>query len=560
MVERLLRMLNREWSGLHEAAFLLAGTALLSQVLGLLRDRILTGMFGAGETLDVYYAAFRVPDFLYASVASFVAVTVLIPFFFERMEKNGGREEARRFMSSIAVWFLLGIGLSIAAAWALLPTLAAVVVPGLSEASRDEFIALSRPLLLSPLLLGLSNLLGTMTQSLRRFAVFALGPVLYNLGILFGAIVLLPFFGLMGLVWGVIAGALLHLLVQIPPLARESLLPIPVSFPRIADIVAVVRLSIPRTLALSATHFSGIVLVAIASTINEGSIAVFMLAMNLQNIPLTLVGMSYSVAAFPTLAKLWTEGDRGMFLGNITNAARHIIFWSFPAIVLFIVLRAQIVRTLYGVGAFDWTATRLTAALLALFAFSIVAQNLVLLCTRAFYAMGRTRTPLIANVIGAVAQIGFVLLLLFIFNASPLFRYFIESLLRVPDIPGTAVLMLALGYSLGILLNVTLLLIALRRIFSEFLSLLKRVFLHSFTSAVWMGFVAYLGLQAFSRVLDAQTVIGIFLQGLFSGAIGIIAGIFLLKLMDNRELEEIRAALRRKFWKAEAIVAEQEGL
>ncbi|OGZ04808.1 MAG: hypothetical protein A2845_05605 [Candidatus Lloydbacteria bacterium RIFCSPHIGHO2_01_FULL_49_22] len=559
-MDRLLRVFNREWSGLHEAAFLLAGTALLSQMLGLVRDRLLAQNFGANTSLDVYYAAFRVPDFLYASVASFVAVTVLIPFLLEHIALEHDKEKARHFIDSIFTAFVLGMVLVCVLAFFLLPHLARFIVPGFTESAEHSFIQLSRILLLSPFLLGISNLFGAITQSLRRFFVFALGPVLYNIGIIIGIIFLMPTFGLVGVVYGVLIGALLHVSIQLPVLMSSRLTPRVTLHIDRHVVYRVVRLSIPRTLALSATHLGTMVLIALASQIEVGSIAVFMLAMNLQSIPLAIVGMSYSVAAFPTLAKLWSVGDHDAFFEQITTATRHIIFWSFPAIMLFIVLRAQIVRTILGSGAFDWTATRLTAAALALFAVSVIAQNLVLLYTRAFYAMGKTRITVYANVSGAVLIVGSSFALLYLFSHQLTFRYFAETLLRVPDILGTSILMLPLGYSVGMIANLCFLAYSMWKRFPKFGASVKKAFLHSFTASVVMGFVAYHSLQVFANVVNTDLFLGIFFQGLLSGVIGICAGIFLLRLMENKELEEVWVSLHHKFWKAKTIAAEQEGL
>ena len=559
-MDRLLRVFNREWSGLHEAAFLLAGTAVLSQLLGLVRDRLLASHYGASTALDVYYAAFRVPDLLYASVASFVAVTVLIPFLLVAIEREHDKEEARKFINSIFTVFVFGMVLVCGLAYILLPYIAPNIVPGFTPEAQSEFITLSRLLLLSPLLLGISNLFGAVTQSLRRFFVFALGPVLYNIGIILGIIFLMPSYGLRGVAMGVLFGACLHVLIQLPVLATARLIP---RFTLRIDrksIYRVVTLSIPRTLALSATHIASMVLIALASRIEVGSIAVFIFAMNLQSIPLSVIGMSYSVAAFPTLAKLWSGGNHEAFFEQIVAATRHIIFWSFPAIVLFIVLRAQIVRTILGSGAFDWTATRLTAAALALFAISVVAQSLVLLYTRSFYAMGRTRVTLYANVLGALCIVVASYALLYAFSTQTTFRFFAETLLRVTDIPGSSVLMLPLGYSVGMIANLALLLMFLNKRFPLLGQAIKKAFLHSFTASVVLGFVAYHSLQVFATTFDLDSFSGIFLQGFCAGMIGIFSCIFLLRLMDNQELEEVRISLHHKFWKAKPIATEPEAL
>lgn len=559
MAEPFLKVIHREWNGLHEAAILLGGFALLSQVLGLLRDRMLAHQFGAGMSLDVYYAAFRVPDFLYASIASFVAVTVLIPFLLERMGDGRG-DEAKRFFNSVFVAFSGAIGVAALFAFFFMPKLASLVVPGFSSADTESFILLSRVLLVSPIVLGLSNLFGSVTQSYRQFFVFALGPVLYNVGIILGILLFLPFWGILGLAFGVVLGALLHLFIQIPVVAKHGFLP---AFPSRFDssgVRALVLTSFPRTLALSSTHFTTIVLVALATHVAAGSVAVFQLAMNLQSIPLAIVGMSYSVAAFPTLARKWTEGRAEEFTQEVATAMRHIMFWSFPAIALFVVLRAQIVRTILGTGAFDWTATRLTAAALALFAISIVAQSVLLLLLRAFYAMGETRRPLLWSVLGATTTVGSAFLLFYAFDSSMIFRFFVESLLRVDGISGTKVLMLPLAYSLGVIISAGGLFAALVRRFPGEWRRVRKAFLHAFTSSVIMGLVAYHSLQFFDDFLDLDTFSGIFLQGVFAGLIGIVAGAFILRLINNREIVEIWNSLHRRFWKVKPIAAEQENI
>ncbi len=556
-MERFLRVIHKEWAGLHEAAFLLASAALCSQALGLLRDRALAHHFGASSALDVYYAAFRVPDFLYASVASFVAVTVLIPFLIERRGVTDAEEE---FLNSVFTAFVVVMGALCVIAYLSMPALMKSIVPGFSSDQLRETTQLARVLLLSPLLLGISNLLGAITQSQQRFFVFAVGPLLYNLGILYGIIFLVPHFGLLGVVYGVVLGALCHALVQIPAVIKIGALPHLVWRPNMSIIQSVTMLSVPRTLALSAMHGATMVLLAMASRIDSGSIAVFMLAFNIQSIPLAIVGMSYSVAAFPTLARMWHGGEHDQFGTHIVTATRHIIFWSFPAIILFVVLRAQIVRTALGSGAFDWTATRLTAALLAIFALSVVAQSLVLLYTRACYAMGKTREALVTNVLGAFLVVLCAYVALRAFEAIPIVRFFFETLLRVSDISGTSVLMLALGYSMGLLMNLIFLARVMIHAIPTLWSLVRRTFLHSFSASVVMGFVTYHGLQVFAPIFNQESFFGIFSQGLISGVLGALAGLFILHLMQNPEIGEIHTSLKKKFWRVHPIAPDPEGL
>lgn len=469
MVKMILHALGREVRGLHEAAYLLAIFAFASQILALVRDRLLASGFGAGEALDIYYAAFRIPDFLFVSVASLVSLSVMIPFFTQKMDSSP--EEAKSFISSIfSIFSIIIIGVSIIAFF-LAPHILSVLFPGLKEAiSFPDLVLLTRVLLLQPIFLGFSSLLASIIHVQQRFIIYAVSPLLYNIGIIFGIVTLYPLFGLVGLAYGVVLGAILHLSLQIPFIVQSGF------FPRFTlkndwvEIKKVIILSLPRTLTLSANQISLIFLVGFASLMSTGSISVFNLSLNLQSVPLTIIGASYSVAAFPTLARLFTNGDQKKFFAHITVAARHIIFWALPATVIFIMLRAQIVRVILGSGEFTWTDTRLTAAVLALFAVSLLAQSLVLLFVRGYYAAGKTMKPLIINVTSSLLVIVFAYIFIALYHNTELFRYFIESLLRVEGISGTEILMLPLAYSLALFLNASAFWILFQRDFIHFLT------------------------------------------------------------------------------------------
>ena len=332
MVQRLINIFHKEWGGLHEAAYLLGIFAIFSQILALVRDRLLAGSFGAGGSLDVYYSAFRIPDFIYFSVASLVSVSVLIPFFIKRLEANkeNGKTDAYKFINDIFSIFFVAIIVVSVGAFFLVPFLSEFVVPGFDQVARDNFILLSRILLLSPILLGLSNLLGSITQSHRQFLVYALSPVFYNVGIIIGIVAFYPTLGLSGLAWGVALGAMFHLFVQVPAVIRKGFalrFSLKIDF---SDIKEVIMLSLPRTVALSINQISIIFLIAFASLMNEGSISIFNFSFNLQSVPLSIIGVSYSVAAFPTLARLFSSGENNKFAEHVALAAKHIIFWSLP--------------------------------------------------------------------------------------------------------------------------------------------------------------------------------------------------------------------------------------
>lgn len=557
MVKKFFGLLSREISGLHEAAYLLAFFTFLSQLLGLVRDRLLAGTFGASAALDVYYSAFRIPDLIFVAIASIVSVSILVPFIIERLRKS--EDEAREFLDTIFSFFaVLMVAVSILFFF-LAPALLALIFPKLIAGTYGtELIAMTRWMLLSPILLGFSNLLASITQAKHRFVAYAISPIFYNSGIIFGLLFFYPLFGLVGLAFGVVLGAVFHLVIQM--ISVGKLFPrfrFPFNFQIIKQVAF---LSFSRTLALSASQIASLALVALAAYLAVGSVSIFNFSWNLQSVPLAIVGVSYTVALFPTISRLFGNGEKDKFFKEMLAAARHITFWSVPIIVLFIVLRAQIVRTVLGSGNFDWGDTRLTAAALALFSISILAQSLILLFVRGYYAGGNTKKPLIINLFSAGLIVIFAFGLLWLFKRWEFFRYFVESLLRVDNVAGAEVLMLPLGFSAAQIVNAAIFWFYFARRFPTFSPIVSRTFFEVFSTSVIMGFVAYRSLNVFDKIFNLETLPGIFFQGFFSGLIGIAVGVLILILLKNREIKEVWATLHHKIWKAKIIAPEPESL
>ena len=562
MVRKIMTIFGREIKGLHEAAYLLAFFALLSQILALVRDKLLAYTFGASHTLDIYYAAFRLPDLIFVTIASVVSASVLVPFFIERYSSD--EDHGKAFIDNVFSAFFFAMVVASVIAYILVPYALPILLPGFKhDESLPELITATRILLLSPFFLGISNFFSSVTQMHRRFLIYALSPLLYNMGIIVGIIVLYPIFGLNGLIGGVVLGALLHMIIQAPFIFHEKMFPrLRMLNPRVmwTDLSRVVRLSLPRTLTLSSNQLASFFLVALASLMSGGSISIFNLAYNLQSVPLTIVGVSYSSAVFPTLSKFFVKGDRAQFLGQMVISARHIIFWSAPISVLFIVLRAQIVRVIYGAGHFTWSDTRLTAAVLAIFTVSVLGQGLILLFVRAYYAEGATQRPLLINVLSGViiVVLGYVLTKLFF--AEPIFRYFLEALLRVTGQAGTSVLVLPLAYSIGTIINTILHWAMFERDYPGFTRQVWNNLFQSVAASLIMGLATYESLNVFDKVFSLSKISGVFLQGFCAGIIGIIVGILVLIALRNAEIAEVWKALHSKIWKAKIVVPEAEHL
>lgn len=559
-MDKILRVLSREYSSVNQGALLLGAFALLSQILGLFRDRFIAHFIGPSLELDTYYASFLIPDLIFVSIASLASVTVLIPFLLGKMKDGHVSEESKQLLNNVFSAFLFVIVLFSLVVFLLMPKLAHLVAPGFDEASTEKVIEMSRIMLLSPIFLGLSNIFGSITQLFRKFFIYSLSPIFYNLGIISGVLLLYPILGISGLAIGVVFGSLMHFSIQLFASMKNQFTPKIVYHIDTAQLKQVLFTSFPRTLGLAFNTLALLFIIAFASFLPDGSISVFKFSLNLQTVPLGIIGLSYAVAAFPTLSKFFSQNQIQEFKESLRNVSRQIIFWSLPVAFLFIVLRAQIVRVILGTGSFSWEDTRLVAASLALFSISIMSQSLIALFARAYYAGGNTKKPLYINLISSVLIVFFAFILLQLFEYSLIFRYFIEHILKVTDIPGTEVLMLPLAYSIGTILNSFLLWMYIKRDFMQKEFFVARTFFESLCASFFVGFVAYASLNIFAPIFDLNTFWGIFSQGFFSGILGIISGILILYILKNRELRDLYQVIHSKFWKAKIILPSEESL
>ncbi|HBB56884.1 TPA: hypothetical protein DEW47_02320 [Patescibacteria group bacterium] len=556
MVKKILRIFNYELGGLHKAALVLAFSSVISAFLGIFRDRLLASKFGASESLDIYYAAFKIPDLLYIALLSLVSVTVLIPIFLDKNYKS--QKEAGRFLNGILTSFLLAVAALSVAAFFATPYFVGLVAPGFGDEASAKLILVTKVLLLSPLFLGLSNLLSSVVQSYNKFFIYALSPVFYNAGIIFGIVFFSEKYGLVGVAMGVAFGAFLHLAVQLPTVFKLGFIPMASLKINLKETLMVAKMSLPRTFGLGLNQIALIFITAFASFLGAGSIAVFNLSFNLQSVPLAVIGVSYSVAAFPTLAKYFVRNQKEEFNAHVVAAARQILFWSAPVSALVIVLRAQIVRVILGAGEFGWRDTRLTAAALAIFAVSVTAQAGIILFTRAFYAAGKTWKPVVINLVSTVFIIIASFFSLKFFGAFASHEAVIKEALRVGDVASSGVLALPAVFSMGMILNVFLLLIIFQKEFGSICQLLAKTFFQVVFSSFALATVSYLSLNIFDDIFDINTFIGIFSQGALAAAFGFAAWYLVLKFMKSNELEEIAKSLRQKFWKTNVIAPEPD--
>jgi len=531
------RLFSKKIDSITIAATLVAFSSLASRFLGIFRDRILAGEFGAGNILDVYYAAFRVPDFIFnllvmgALSAGFIpTLTCLIKdskcseFFSFRKSPN---KEAWYLVNNILNLLLLVlIGISVLGI-IFAPQLVKLIAPGFSPEKQALTAELTRIMFLSPIFLGISSILGGILQSFKRFFVYSLSPIMYNLGIIAGALYLVPWLGIYGLAWGVALGAFLHMMVQLPLVWRLGYRYRPVINFASGNLRKIARLMIPRTMTLAISQINLLVITIFASTLTAGSLAVFNFANNLQSFPIGIFGISFAIAAFPSMSQL--AGEKGKLISNLSATVRKVLFFMVPATVLLLTLRAQIVRVILGTGQFGWTDTVLTLETLSFFSISLFAQALVPLLNRAFYAQQTARTPFFIGLFAAFVNVVSV-------------WYFS----RIMGVAG-----LALGFSLANIVNFMFLWLALHLKLGDLEEGKVLVSAVKFSlAAVACGVMVQASKITIAPLVNMTKFWGVLTQGLIAGILGFLVYLAVCFVLRSEELMSIWGTFSRRLpWK-----------
>lgn len=549
-------------SNVGEAAFLLGLFTFVSQILGLLRDRLLAGVFGAGKELDIYYAAFRFPDLIFVTVASLVAMSVLIPYLADA--KARGREFFDTLVSDLFLCFSFAIVIVCVVVFFLIPTLIAHTFSGFSGDDIHKVVLLSRIILLSPIFLGFSNLLGSVAQVYGRFVSYAIAPALYNLGIILGTLLLVPQFGVFGVAVGVAVGAILHFSIQGLSLkgivsVRELLSfreKLSTAFGRIKKIVLI---SIPRTIALSSSNLALLGLMSIGSFLGAGAISAFTFGNNLQSVTVSIIGVSFAMAVFPVLSNLFRAGEMEKMRQEMINTAKKIIFFTVPAVCFLIVFRAHLVRIVLGSGKFNWDDTRLVAASLAIFALSLSFQSLYHLFIRTLYALGDNKKSFYSSISGATSMV-LAAFIWFKWSAiNPMLGTVLTSLLKVSDVPGTEMLALPIGFVFGTIVECTLLWVIVEKKMHFTKDILKSIF-HSLGAGMLGAASSYEVLQYTGKFFILDKFVGLFMHAFIGGVVGLLVMLATLILLKNEEVDALLQSFTKRFSGVKPIAVETDVL
>ena len=514
------------------AAVILGVTGLLSNVLGLFRERMIAGHFGAGHMTDAFYASFRLPDLIFSFLILGALSSAFIPVFVEKLTK-GKKEEANKIASSFMNFILIFTAIFGIIIFILAPKLVPFLLPGFfnrPEANFDIYqttVTMTRIMVLSPILFSISGVFGGILNSYKRFVAYSIAPIIYNLSIMFSIAFLTPYFKppIYALTIGVIGGALLHALVQWPSVRRTGYRWKPILDFCGGEIPRLIKLMIPRTLAIGTSQINLLVDTIVASFF-VGGITILTFANDIQTAPTVIFAISIATAIFPVLSEARSKKDMTDFMKHFSWSARRILFFMIPATIGLIVLRAQVVRLIFGTGSFSWDNTYWTTKALLFFSFGLIAQGLIPLLLKAFYAIQDTKTPLyVALIVMAINAILSVIL---------------------PFIPALqlGVAGVALAFSIAGIVNAVLLFLILHekigaldpdhKIFESTTRLIA--------ASLAMGVIAHYSLYFFDIFFNTEFVWGLLAQTM---GVVLVAIVFYLLVTWKLNCEETKFLFRR---------------
>lgn len=438
----------------------------MAKLISLAQTFIIARVFGLGTEWDAFVTANRIPELLFTLIAGGALAHAFIPIFsgyLAREDYSGAWRTASHVINFIFIVTLIASVIAFIAAPLLISN---VVAPGFTPEAQAKSTELMRILLISTLIFSVSGIVMGILQSFNHFLLPAVAPMMFDVGILFGVIVLLPAMGVNGIALGAVIGAALHLGIQIPGLIRFKARWVPELGLRDPVLWRVIRLMLPRVAGLGVFSLNFIVMNNIASRLGTGSVSALDWGWRLMQIPQTLIGTAMGTVIFPTLAALSELGDESGKREAMTGALRFILVGSLPAAIGLLFVGRPLISLLEG-GQFDAAAGVLVYSTLQAFMLGLIVHSALEIVARSFYADKDTLTPLWAALVGAAINFGLAFALTGVIDAQnalsahPIVAQTFPSLAPRPDFGNVAGL--ALANSIGTTIEVGLLLWVLRR-------------------------------------------------------------------------------------------------
>ena len=385
---------------LQLAATLLAGSSLLSSVLGLIRDRQLNSLYYSTypQGIDAYTVAFTIPDFMFFILVSGALSVTFIPVFNQRLADRNKKSAWELSTSLLNFMALLTLIASVLIMIFAQPLVQYVVGPGLDESSRALAVSMMRVIAINPFLFAIGSVVASMQQAVGRFTFFAMAPAVYNIGIIIGAMFFtngIDIFGwhvfdggIMGVALGVVLGSIMQLLISCAGLFGMGFDYNFKIYWKNKGFLKVLSLLPARSLDQGIDYVNSIVETNLASRMASGTIRAFQQASVLSNVPINLIGVAISTAAFPKMAERLGQGRPDLFKSELQAVLRVIIWLAMPVTVIAYFGRGYLVNFIKNGGDF------VMANILGVLAVAILFRSIYHISARSFYAQQDTKTPL----------------------------------------------------------------------------------------------------------------------------------------------------------------------
>ncbi|MFI5200286.1 MAG: lipid II flippase MurJ, partial [Candidatus Limnocylindrales bacterium] len=399
-VDRTRRLLS---TALPRGALILSVLTFAGYLMGLVRDRIFAHTFGAGPELDAYNAAFILPELALDVLVAGGLIAPFVPIFVGL--RSEAAEAAAAFGRTILTLAIVVMAIAAGLLFIFAPQTVDLIAPGFQPDQQAMYVELFRIMCVTPVIFAASLVLGEILVSERSFVAYGLAPLMYNAGIVAGTLVLGPRYGVFGAAVGAVIGALGHLAVRAIGIWRVRFRPRPSLALRTKGVGEFLRLMLPKMISHPVEPLMFLYFTALASTLEPGSVTSLSFAHNFQSVPVSLIGASFAIAAFPVLSASAAAGDRPAFVRQFrTSLITNSVHTTLAAIGLFLVSEVAI-RVLLGGGAFDDADVARTSGILAVFALSVPLESVIQLVSRAIYATHNTLVPTVASIAGFIATV-----------------------------------------------------------------------------------------------------------------------------------------------------------
>lgn len=545
----MLKIFNKESKTIAGAALIIGASAVLSRILGLIRDRLLVGGFGVADELDAYYASFQIPNVLFALLVLGTLSVAFIPVFTEYLAKEKTKE-AWHMANAILTVVMVVMGALCLLLILGAPWLVRVIAPGFEGEKMQLTVKLTRIMMLSPFFFAVSAVFSSILNSFKQFMAVSIAPLLYNASLIFGILFLSEPSGIAGVAYGAIIGAILHLLIQVPSASALGMRMRFVWDLKHRGVRQVGRLFLPRVFGIDISQISLLIGSIIGTTLAAGSVSLFNLSMNIAIVPVGIIAIPFAIAAFPTMSNAAALEKHDAFISAFASTFRQIMFFLIPFAALAIILRVHVIRVVIGTSNLSWEDTLLASASFAIFVFSLLFQGLTPLLARTFYALKNTVIPVVvaglSMLVNILAVYGFIHWL----EEGHMAESFIRTLFAIPGTEDLRVLSLALGFTLASTVQVALLLVMLRRRFGNIGGRdIFRSFMKFLAGATGSVIAAIFALRWAVTITNSATFLGIFLQAVVATVVGFGVYGLILWLTKSEELLALHGALKKNLLK-----------